>query len=349
MLPIRQQLERDKQVAGADDDIVEAAKDKTRPRERALSPLLLSRIFHQPSLIYFNAVARHLSVREAGRQLNVASSAVTRQISQLEDALGIALFHRERQRLRLSTAGEILYRHSLRLITPMEAAVSELEMLRGIKTGTVRIATVESVGLSFLPALITEFGIKYPRLTLDVSVVSSAAVIDMLAAEQVDLGFGFISAPLKHVDVSDRRDVRIGALMRPDHPLATKENLTIADCISHPIAVAKPEISIREVIQPFLLQAASITPPLVEVDSIRMLVELACRGHYLSIMTPIGAQQELSSGALTFKPLTDRGLPTNHFAILVRSLSALQFAPAVFYEHAKAHFKALKFPGETTS
>lgn len=346
MLPKQQQLVRKRSVVNAVNSENNAMKDKARPREQALSQHLLSRVFHQPSLIYFNAVARHLSIREAARQLNVASSAVTRQVNQLEDALGIALFLRERQRMRLSTAGEILFRHSLRLIAPMEDAVSELEMLRGIKTGTVRIATVESIGLAFLPALITEFGTKYPRLTLDISVTSSAGVIEMLEREQVDLGFGFLSAPQKQVDVSDRRDVRIGALMHPDHPLAGQQDLTIADCISHPIAMAKPDISIRDVIQPFLSRAARITPPLVEVNSLRLLVELALSKHYLAIMTPISAQNELKDGQLIFKPLADRGLPTNQFAILVRSLAALQFAPAVFHEHAKVHFQSLSFPGE---
>ncbi|HEY0032649.1 MAG TPA: LysR family transcriptional regulator, partial [Devosia sp.] len=130
-------------------------KAPDRPRETALSSGLLARVFHQPSLIYFNAVATHLSIREAARRLNVASSAITRQVAQLEDALGIALFIREKRRLRLSPAGEVLFRHARRLTAPMEAAVSEIEMLRGIKSGSVRIAAAESVGLSFLPRLIT--------------------------------------------------------------------------------------------------------------------------------------------------------------------------------------------------
>ena len=133
-----------------------AAPETRKPRDTALSPALLARVFHQPALVYFVAVARHASVREAARQLNIASSAVTRQIALLEDALGMALFHRARQRMTLTPAGEILFRHARRLTAPMEAAVSELEMLRGLKTGSVRIAAVESVGLSFLPALIAE-------------------------------------------------------------------------------------------------------------------------------------------------------------------------------------------------
>ena len=223
-----------------------------RPREHALSTGLLARVFHQPSLIYFNAVATHLSIREAARRLDIASSAITRQVAQLEDALGIALFIREKRRLRLSPAGEILFRHSRRLAAPIEAAVSEIEMLRGIKSGSVRIAAAESIGLSFLPRLITDFGRRYPRLNLDVSLVSSVGVIERLLDERVDIGLGFIAKPPRQIDVAFRRDVRIGAVMTPGHPLAASKHLTFRQCIEHPLAVAKPEISIREVIEPFL-------------------------------------------------------------------------------------------------
>jgi len=335
MLPKRQQGKRSMDKGGTSE----------RPREHALSASLLSRVFHQPSLLYFNAVATHLFIREAARRLNVASSAVTRQVAQLEDALGIALFLRDKRRMRLSPAGEILFRHSRRLAAPMEAAVSEIEMLRGVRAGSVRIAAAESVGHSFLPRLISEFGARYPRLTIDLSIVSSGEVIDRLVEERVDIGFGFIARTPRQINVAFRRDVRIGAVMVPTHPLAGVEHLTMDMCLDHALAVARPEISIREVIEPFLRRSSSILPPMVEVNSIRMLAELALGGHYLSIMTPIGAQNEIAAGQLIFKPLEDGGLPTNRFGILVRSGSALHLAPAIFFDHAKSYFEGVELPG----
>ncbi len=316
-----------------------------RPREHALSPALLARVFHQPSLVYFNAVAENLSVREAARRLNVASSAVTRQVSGLEDALGMELFLREGRRIQLSPAGEILYRHARGLIAPLEAAVSELDMLRGLKTGTIRLATVESVGLSFLPPLIADFALRYPRLHLDVAVTSSANVIASLVDKRVDIGFGFVAGTPRGVEVAVRRDVRIGVLMRPHHPLATQKTVTFASCLAHNIAIGKPEISIREVIEPFLQENAFMRQPFVEVDSIRMLVELALIGNHVAIMTPIGAQNEIQRGDLIFRPLADRDLPTNRFGLMVRAGGNLVFAPAVFYKHAKQHFEAIELPG----
>ncbi|MBU1174300.1 MAG: LysR family transcriptional regulator [Alphaproteobacteria bacterium] len=316
-----------------------------RPRDKALAPQLLARVFHQPALVYFIAVARHASIREAARQLDIASSAVTRQIALLEDALGMALFHRTRKSMRLTTAGEILFRHAQRLASPMDAAISELEMLRGLKTGVVRVAAVESVGLSFLPALLSEFSRRFPRLHLDISILSAESVIAEIAAERVEIGFGFLSGPPLGVEIVQRRDVRVGVVMRPDHPLAATEHIVIADCLTHGLAIPRPEISIRQVVMPFMQRAADLLPPVVEVNSIRMLVELALNGGHVSIMTPIGAQHEIAAGRLIFRPLEDKGLPTNRFGILIHPVNALYFAPAVFFEHAKAYFDTLDFPG----
>jgi DNA-binding transcriptional LysR family regulator len=133
--------------------------------------------------------------------------------------------------------------------------------------------------------------------------------------------------------------------MTPDHPLASAQNLTMDQCLDHALAVARPEISIREVIEPFLRRSGVTLPPMVEVNSIRMLVELALGGHYLSIMTPIGAQNEIADGKLIFKPLNDGGLPTNRFGILVRSGTSLHLAPAIFFDHAKGYFEGLQLPG----
>ena len=317
----------------------------TRPRDRALAPQLLARVFHQPALVYFIAVAQYASIREAARQLNIASSAITRQIALLEDALGMSLFHRTQRSMRLTPAGEILFRHARRLTAPMEAAVSELEMLRGLKTGIVRIAAVESVGLSFLPTLIAEFNRLYPRLHLDISILPAESVIEEISAERAEIGFGFLSGPPVGVEIVQRRDVRIGILMHPGHPLAEKETLMLADCLTHRLAIPRPEVSIHQVVMPFMRRATDVLPPMIEVNSIRMLVELALSGDHVSIMTPIGAQHEIATNKLVFRPLADEGLPTNRFGILVHPVSVLHFAPAVFFEHAKAYFDTLDFPG----
>jgi hypothetical protein len=86
------------------------------------------------------------------------------------------------------------------------------------------------------------------------------------------------------------------------------------------------------VIEPFLQASALLRPPVVEVDYIRMLVDLVQIGHRVSVMAPIRAKNEIQSGNLVFRPLEDRGLPTNRFALMVRAAG-------------QQHFEAINLPG----
>ena len=87
------------------------------------------------------------------------------------------------------------------------------------------------------------------------------------------------SASLRKPDpdlaIAVRRDLAIGVVMHPGHPLATVEHLDLEATLTHPCALAKPNISIREVIDPYLSRLSDTMPPFVEVNSIRLLVELA--------------------------------------------------------------------------
>lgn len=304
----------------------------------SLSPVHLARLFHTPSLIYFVTVAETLSMRETARRLNIASSAVARQIGHLEQTLDMPLFTREARRLRLTPAGEILLRHAKQLAGPLEAAVSELSLLAGMKTGTVRIATVESVGLTILPGLVAAFGAHYPSLHVDIRMASASEVIDMVVAADVDIGFTFIARPRREIEIAIRRDLPIGAVMRADHPLAGEARPSFATCFAHPFAVPRRGLSIRDVIEPFLDQGGSAQRSFVEVNSIRMLFELAKTGRYLSFMTPLGIEGELASGDVVFRPIADKGLALNRFGMVIKAGGDLRYAPAAFFNLASSHF-----------
>lgn len=312
---------------------------RTEPRS-ILSPVSLARLFHTPSLIYFMMVAETLSMRETARRMNIASSAVARQIGHLEQTLEMPLFVREARRLRLTPAGEILLRHARQLTGPLEAAVSELGLLAGLKTGTVRIATVESVGLTILPSIIADFGAHYPSLHVDIRVASASEVINMVVAAEADIGFTFIASPHREIEIAIRRDLPIGAVMRADHPLAAEPRLSFATCFSHPFAVPRQGLSIRDVMEPFLGQGESRGRSYVEVNSIRMLFELAKTGRYLSFMTPLGIERELASGEVVFRPIADKGLPLNRFGMVIKKGGDLRFAPAAFFGLASSHLHA---------
>jgi len=140
-------------------------------------------------------------------------------------------------------------------------------MLRGLQTGLVRIAAIESVCLSFLPPLIATFARKHPSIDIDVSVCSSAEVVSRLVEERADVGLGFLTKQSRQVEMTAWHNVRVGALMRPGHPLSKSSRLTLADCFAQPIAIAKKALTIREAIDVNMVDLENLGPSLVEVDS----------------------------------------------------------------------------------
>ncbi len=147
----------------------------------------LSRNLYSPAMRYFLAVAEAGSIRAASRELNVASSAINRQVLWLEEALGLQLFDRVGRRLRLSQAGELLLAHIRRTYSDFEGTVAELDALKGLRRGTVSIASVESVAEKLLPAVISTFRKSYPGIHVNVSISSSREAARKVEAAEADV------------------------------------------------------------------------------------------------------------------------------------------------------------------
>src|SRR5687767_14730414 len=146
---------------------------------------------------YFAAVAEAGSVRGASQSLNVAASAVSRQIILLEQQFNLSLFERRGRRLKLSAAGEILLDGLKSAVQGHEATLDHLNALRGLKRGRIRIATVESSSVSALPGLLAQSATDHPGIEVVVTVAGSDAVTDLVRSHDADIGFTFNPATLE--------------------------------------------------------------------------------------------------------------------------------------------------------
>lgn len=132
-------------------------------------------------LHYFQLVAQLGSIRHAARALNVAPSSISRVISQLEDELDTPLFERIRQRLKLTSAGEILLYRTRVSLGELTRAYAEIGDLQGLRRGRVTIAAVESIARGLLLDVMTVFWEHYPAITVDIKVMGSRHTFDAVA------------------------------------------------------------------------------------------------------------------------------------------------------------------------
>ncbi len=290
-------------------------------------------------LAYFAAVAEAGSVRGAARRLNIASSAVNRQVLMLEDTLGQPLFERTGRAMRLTQAGKLLLDQVRASTRDFEDTVAAIDALKGLRAGKVRVATVESVSVEMLPELLTGFNETYPGIEIELSVAGSDAVAARVLAREADIGFTFNPTSLDGLEVAYRKDMRIGAVVAPDHPLAGRKTVGLADCLGYPHAWPARGLSLRTALDTGLGQSDARLAPVLECNSLRVMAALARQGRCVAFQTPIGIEQHLAAGALRFLPLKDRAVPADCYMIVRQAGRTLGPAAEAFFGYVLAKAK----------
>jgi len=278
---------------------------------------------------YFLAVAETGSMREAARRLNVAASAISRQLKLLEEELGAALLDRDGRTISLSPAGEVLLSSLRATRLQQENMAQQLAGLNGLRQGHLRIASVESVSVSLLPDLLQAYRQRYPGISFTVNVAGSETVTDMVHDHRAEVGFTFNPKQLRNLEVVTHSDLRVCAVMSPEHELAKAKSLTVGQCLQHAVAWPSEDISLRAILE-HTLRRRTKTPRgtrVFECNSLRLMATLARLNQCIAFQPPIGIETDLRNGTLLAIPLTDKALVRDQFAVIRRR--SLQNRPAV--------------------
>jgi DNA-binding transcriptional LysR family regulator len=275
---------------------------------------------------YFQLVARLGSIRQAALSLNVAPSSVSRILRQLEDELGTPLFERVRQRLKLTSAGELLLYHARASLSELARACAEINDLHGLHRGTVSIAVVESVARGLLPAALAAFWARHPAITVDIKVMASQEAANAVAEGECDLAVLF--------DVRVPRTVRriasvslpIGVLALPGSEIASRTELKLFDLANRRVILSDKSLTLGASVEDALNGSLLDLSRRSRTNSIGLMVELALRDLGLVLQTRVGVEQELAQGLLVFVPLTDTRLPNRKLMLLSRSTKEMSDA-----------------------
>ncbi|GGF05889.1 transcriptional regulator [Aliidongia dinghuensis] len=290
----------------------------------------MKRPIHYRSMGYFDAVRRYGSIREAARRLDVAASAVNRQILKFEGEVGLPLFERLADGMKLTPAGEIFARHAIAVLQDEKRAASELDALKGLRRGEISMIAVESLNAAFLPALIERMVTKYPGIALKVRTAGSNSIPSALAAGDADLGLAFSLYHHPELTQVAVGRFRLGAVMRPDHALAREAQVTFPQCVRYPLVLPSADLSIHTLLEPQLRRFRGKLETLVEASSIELIKNLTLRLGAIAFQSRIGLEAELASGRLVHVPLHGAGVLTTELGVYLREGRALPVALDAF-------------------
>ncbi|MBO0664281.1 LysR family transcriptional regulator [Jiella sp. MQZ9-1] len=290
---------------------------------------------HLVALRYFAEAARAGSMRQASDFLSIAPSAVNRQILKLEDQLQVRLFDRVADGVKLTAAGEVLYGYISNLQRDLDKAIAQIDDMRGLRRGHVRIALEDGIARDFFGPELAKFSKEYPGISYSLIMQEAAKVMECLADGEADIGLS--------VDPPTRSDIRriaalpipTGAIMRPDHPLASRASVTLSDLAGERMVLGSAGYGGGGPVNHILTEGGRHRP-FIEINTSDSALDLVLAGLGLAVRSPVGIMERLGRGDLVFVPLSGRATPKMQIVLWTQMSQGRSNAAAVLLQRLTA-------------
>ncbi len=251
----------------------------------------------------FRDVAHARSLSRAAQLNGISQSAATQHIQELERRLGTSLLDRSTRPLGLTDAGKLyadLCRDILRREEDFTAALDEI---RGSAEGTLRVATIYSIGLSEMVRLKKEFAEACPGATVHVELLRPDKVYDAVLEGSADLGFISYPEHRREITVIPWRDERMTVALYPSHPLAARASVRPRDLNGQSFVAFDEEVIIRRELDRFFRETDVTVNTVMQFDNIQSIKEAVALGTGISILPETAMQAEVAQRRLVSLPL----------------------------------------------
>jgi DNA-binding transcriptional LysR family regulator len=308
-----------------------ASKEAADPRRPHLEPPVI--------FGYVDAVARHGSIRKAADAMHIASSAMNRRILDLEDEVGFPLFERLPRGVRPTAAGELFLVYVRRSLKELRQLESQIDGLRGLARGHVRIAVAESVTTRLLPDAIADYQARHPGIAFAVTVDGPERLLTLLLQDAVDLIFTHSPIRDRAIEVLASAAQPLCALVAPGHPLATRKTVRLHDCVAYPIAMPDETLAARAFLDAALQRASISLEAALVSNSVETTKIFARTRQGVCFSFHIGLEADVSG--MVAIPLSDPVLADTRLEFAGRRGRVMPVAAASFAEEVRALFEKL--------
>src|ERR1700734_1662300 len=220
------------------------------------------------SLKVFCDLAETESFTKAAQINTVTQSAVSQRISSLERTFKSLLIERSKKKFRLTREGQVLYDFAKQMIQSYDSLQSKLQEIKDIISGTIRVATIYSIGLHDLPPYIKRFLKSYPTVNVHVEYRRANQVYDDVLSNLVDLGL--VAYPIRQAKletVALRKDPLV-LICHPQHPFAKSKSVKLKMLVGQKFVGFEPDIPTRKALDKILREFGITVTNVMEFDNI---------------------------------------------------------------------------------
>ena len=290
-------------------------------------------------LRYFRAVANELNFTRAASRLRVAQSAVSSQIQDLENELGVVLLERSRRRVTLTAAGEAFVEASERILRSVEDASRQARRIGHGEYGTLAVGFIGSQSHEWMPRVLKRFRAKYPEVEVTLTEIHPSQQLEALLARTLDVGLvGPIAGktpPGLRLECFSEEWPFVG--MPNDHRFARLQKVALAQLKDESFILTseKNSPSYRSMISRMCERAGFVPRVVQEVDRARTGVQYVAAGFGISIFAEHISR--LPAPGVRFVPLSG---PVQKMRYGIAWRKGAEEVVARFVEYVKQQFKA---------
>jgi LysR family transcriptional regulator, transcriptional activator of the cysJI operon len=257
------------------------------------------------SLKVFCDLAETQSFTRAAQINNVTQSAVSQQISSLERLFKSLLIERSKKRFRLTREGQVLYDYSKQIIQTFDALQSRLQEIKEIISGTIRVATIYSIGLHDLPPYIKKFLKSYPTVNVHVEYRRANQVYEDVIGNVVDVGLVAYPVRDSKLEVEQIRKDPLVLICHPQHALAKSKSVRMKSLSGQKFIGFEPDIPTRKALDKLLKEHSVHVQHVMEFDNIETVKRAVEIDAGVAIVPESTVVQEVTKQSLTQVKLED--------------------------------------------
>ncbi|KWH62294.1 MULTISPECIES: LysR family transcriptional regulator [Burkholderia] len=249
-------------------------------------------------IVYFYEAVRCGTIRAAADWLDVAPSAVSRQIGLLEKELDATLVERHARGVTPTEAGRCVIEYFREQLAHRDDLISRLQELRGLKTGEVSLVLGEGFVSDLLAGPMQQFCRQFPGIRVNLDVGSTNDVIRKISNDEGEIGLVYNPpAEPKVVSRASKRQPMM-AIVGPDFPRRTHKVLTVQQLATYPLAATHPSYGTRQMMEAVEYAERVRLTPVVTTNSFAILKEFVKSGLGISVMPAFAVTAELQAKEL---------------------------------------------------
>ena len=271
-----------------------------------------------------------------GAQLNeISQSAASQHLGEVERSFGVRLLDRSTRPLTLTPAGRLYYEMCRDMLRRRDEFNTSLGRMKAQVEGSVRVASIYSVGLSEMSHLEGEFARRYPQAQLHVEYLRPEKVFEAVLDERADLGMVSYAEPTKEIAVIPWREEEMVVAVAPRHVLAGRSVVHPEDLNGQDFVGFDEDLPIRREVDRFLREHGVEVSRVMHFDNIQMIKEAVALGSGISILPARSLKAEIDQGRLVPVTLEAPGL-VRPIGIIHRRRQKFTRAVAAFLELLEA-------------